>query len=156
MPKSCSAIFTGKGSCLEQWAAWAVTVSILICTLLSMDTPPSQREKAILPVRAIFDEQLHPPLHSEVLFSISGSGGKCLSEAQNLSSPESTLRRNESIWGQVRSEAPVEPTCCFFSTSTKQSHSQPSAHTSFIISAPNLFCSELYSKGSNLNFSKPG
>lgn len=44
MPKYCSAIFTGAASYLERWAASGV----LICTLASIHTPSSQREKAIL------------------------------------------------------------------------------------------------------------
>ena len=43
-------IFTGVGSHLERWAACVVPASVLICTLVRVHTPSSQREKAISPV----------------------------------------------------------------------------------------------------------
>lgn len=50
MPKYHCAIFTGVGSDLERWAAYVVPASVLICTLVRVHAPSSQREKAISPV----------------------------------------------------------------------------------------------------------
>lgn len=73
------AIFTRVGSHLERWAACVVPALVLICTLVRVHAPSSQRERQFHP--SILDERLLPTLHSGAIFSISASEGKCLAKA---------------------------------------------------------------------------